>query len=91
METNLTKYKNDIDSLVKRGTILFDGLFYELRHELGDSYKKLPKERKEEIENCVFKGDYNGWYNESIALISQLIPDTAAAWKRRTVFRNWWE
>ena len=75
METNLTKYKNDIDSLVKRGVKLFDGLFYELRNELGDSYKKLPKERKEEIENCVFKGDYNGWYNESIALISQLIPD----------------
>lgn len=75
METNLTKYKNDIDSLVKRGVKLFDGLFYELRNELGDSYKKLSKERKEEIENCVFKGDYNGWYNESIALISQLIPD----------------
>lgn len=75
METNLTKYKNDIDSLVKRGAILFDGLFYELRHELGDSYKNMPKERKEEIEKCTFKDKYNEWYNESIALIRQLIPD----------------
>ena len=75
METNLTKYKNDIDSLIERGSKLYDGLLYELRDDLGGSYKKISKERKEEIEKCVFKSKYNEWYNESIALIKQLIPE----------------
>ena len=59
METNLTKYKNDIDSLIERGSKLYDGLLYELREDLGGSYKKISKERKEEIEKCVFKSKYN--------------------------------
>ena len=75
METNLTKYKKDIDSLIVRGAKLYDGLLCELREEFGNSYKELPKERREEIEKCVFKSKYNEWYNESISLIKQLIPE----------------
>lgn len=75
METNLTKYKKDIDTLIDRGAKLYDGLVWELRDELGNIYKNLSSERKEEIEKCVFKSKYNAWYNESIALIKQLIPE----------------
>lgn len=75
METNLTRYKKDIDNLIERGSKLYDGLIYELREDLGANYKKLSKERKEEIEKCVFKSRYNEWYNESIALIKQLMPE----------------
>lgn len=75
METNLTKYKKDIDALIVRGAKLYDGLLCELREEFGNSYNKLPKERREEIEKCVFKSKYNEWYNESISLIRQLIPE----------------
>ena len=74
METNLTKYKKDIDALIERGTKLYDGLLYELREELNN-YNKIPKVRREEIEKSVFKGKYDEWYNESISLIKQLIPE----------------
>jgi hypothetical protein len=75
METNLTKYQKDIDTLIERGAKLYDGLIYELRDDLGDTYKQIPKSRRAEMEKCEFKREYNSWYNESIALIKQLIPE----------------
>ena len=72
METNLTKYQKDIDTLIERGAKLYDGLIYELRDDLGDTYKQIPKSRRAEMEKCEFKREYNSWYNESIALIKQL-------------------
>lgn len=47
METNLTKYKKDIDTLIDRGAKLYNGLVWELRDELGNIYKNLSSERKE--------------------------------------------
>lgn len=75
METNLTKYKTDLESLITRGRDLHDGLIYELRNEMGDAYRKLPKERKEKISKCIFTSRYNEWYNESLVLIKQLMPE----------------
>ena len=75
METNLSKYKNDLQDLIERGDKLYYGLLNELKDELGIHYKKLPQERKNEIEKCKFKSHYDSWYNESIALIKQLIPE----------------
>ena len=75
METNLSKYKKDLQNLIDRGSKLYYGLINELKEELGDEYTKIPQERKSEIEECKFKSRYNSWYNESIALIKQLIPD----------------
>lgn len=75
MVTNLSKYKSDLQSLIERGDKLYYGLINELKDELGAQYKNLPQERKEEIEKCKFKSRYDSWYNESIALIKQLIPD----------------
>ena len=42
METNLTKYKKDIDNLIDRGSKLLYGLVYELRDDLEDAYKQIP-------------------------------------------------
>lgn len=78
METNLTKYKKDIDNLIDRGSKLLYGLVYELRDDLEDAYKQIPKKHRIEIEKCEFKSEYHAWYNESIALIKQLIPDRLA-------------
>lgn len=75
MVTNLSKYKNDLLALIERGDKLYYGLLNELKDELGVHYKKLSQEHKDEIEKCKFKSQYDSWYNESIALIKQLIPD----------------
>ena len=78
METNLTKYKTDLESLITRGSDLYDGLIYELRNDIGDEYRKLSKERKEKISQCKFTSRYNEWYNESLVLIKQLMPERLA-------------
>ena len=75
METNLTRYKKDIESLIERGVDLYYGLLNELKDECSKSYKKLSQEQRERVDKCKFKSRYNSWYNESIALIKQLIPD----------------
>ena len=78
MKTNLTKYQKDIDALIERGTRLFEGLIYELRDDLGEYYNCIPQKRKAEMAKCSFKSEYNSWYNESIALIRQLMPERLA-------------
>ena len=35
METNLTKYKKDVEDLIEKGFSLYKGLYYELRNELN--------------------------------------------------------
>ena len=57
METNLTKYKKDIDNLIDRGGKLLYGLVYELRDDLEDDYKQIPKKHRIEIEKSFYVGD----------------------------------
>lgn len=70
MESNITKYKEDLQSLIERGTLLLYGLYNEFSSEL-----KLDKATKESINKLSFKNYYNSWYNESLAVIKQLMPD----------------
>ena len=42
METNLTRYKKDLESLITNGTELYYGLLYELRDELKSEFAQLP-------------------------------------------------
>lgn len=72
---NITKYQKDIEQLEIQGNQLFYGLYNELQDEIGDAFRKLPKERKEAICKCTFKDKYNAWYNESLVVVKQLIPD----------------
>lgn len=70
MESNITKYKEDLQSLIERGKLLLYGLYNEF-----SSVVKLDKETKERIKKLSFKKNYNSWYNESLAVIKQLMPD----------------
>lgn len=75
MITNKEKYINDIDSLIKRGVILQRGLYNELRNEYEEAFNNLSDEDKKLFLNAKFKENYNAWYNESLALIKQLVPE----------------
>ena len=68
-------YKKDIDNLCERGRQLMLGLYNELRDEFEDSFKKLDPKIKADIEKESFKDKYNAWYNESLAVIKQLLPE----------------
>lgn len=72
MNTNLEKYKKDLDSLIERGVNLYYGLLNETKKvdELNCS-----SELKDKMKKCNFTKDYESWYGESICLIKQLMPD----------------
>lgn len=75
MESNITKYQNDLESLIRRGQNLYYGLYNEFSKEYKVQIEKLPKETQIEIKKCSFKNNYNSWYNESLSLIKQLMPE----------------
>ncbi|MBQ4449681.1 MAG: HEPN domain-containing protein [Prevotella sp.] len=73
MESKITKYRKDLESLINRGTLLYYGLYNEFSSEF--KVNKLDKETQEKIKKCSFKDNYNSWYNESLALIKHLMPE----------------
>lgn len=75
MESNITKYQNDLNALIIRGQNLYYGLYNEFSNEYKGQIAKLPKEKQVEIKKCSFKNHYNAWYNESLSLIRQLMPE----------------
>lgn len=70
-----TKYEEDINSLVVKGDEMYKGLIYELRDEKDSVYKSLSKQDKELFKNFSFSDKYHAWYNESLRLIVQLMPE----------------
>ena len=72
---NIAKYQKDIEHLEVQGHKLLYGLYNELQDEIGESFRKLSKEQKEEICKYTFKDKYNEWYNESLTIVKQLMPD----------------
>ena len=70
MESNITKYQKDLESLIDHGQLLLYGLYNELSDEL-----KIDKQLKDKIKKLSFRQDYNSWYNEALAVIKQLLPD----------------
>lgn len=75
MESNIDKYKKDLDLLIKQGASLLFGLYNEFSSEYAALIKKLDKDTQEKINKSTFKDKYNAWYNESLALIKQLVPE----------------
>ena len=71
MESNITKYQKDLDLLIKRGKQLLFGLY----NEFSDEIENLDEETKEQFSKYTFKEKYNSWYNESLAVIKQLMPE----------------
>ena len=75
MESNITKYKKDLKSLIQRGLSLHYGLYNEFSKEYRTEISKLEKDVQELIKNSSFKDKYNSWYNESLVVIKQLMPE----------------
>lgn len=75
MESNISKYQKDLESLITRGNHLLLGLYNEFSSEFGPRIKKFDKDLMEKIKKHSFKDKYNAWYNESLVLIKQLVPE----------------
>lgn len=75
MSSVIDRYKSDLKRLIEDGNNLTYGLYNELSEFLKKDLGSLPEEKRDKIKKCHFKSGYNAWYNESLALIRQLIPD----------------
>lgn len=73
--TNKYVYIKDLDSLIKRGVALQRGLYNELKDEYREAFNKLSAADKELFLKSNFKYDYQAWYNESLVVIKQLMPE----------------
>lgn len=69
------KYKQDIEKLCDKGDHLLRGLYYELLQSKPDEFKKADKKILEQFKDESFKDKYHSWYNESLCLIKQLMPE----------------
>ena len=78
----IDRYKTDLEKLIHEGEYLMYGLYNELSRYLKDDFKALSKEQKDLIKKHRFKENYNAWYNESLVLIKQLIPDRIEDFKQ---------
>ena len=71
MTTNLERYRKDLDKLIEKGQRLQLGLIKEL-----GMLDQL--ENKEELLKSIkplnFNSNYEDWYTESLAIITQLLP-----------------
>lgn len=74
MESNITKYQKDIESLSQRGRLLLFGLY----NELGKEYKipeNMPEKERTLFKSLTFLDKYNSWYNEALIVVKQLMPE----------------
>jgi len=74
METNLSKYQEDLDRLIDHGQLLYYSLALELNVVEERSKKQLLK-IFEGKELPSFKKEYEAWYSEAMQVIKQVIPD----------------
>lgn len=74
---NLERYKNDYKKLCDLGNALYYGFICENhKHpKMKKDYDSLSKDNKEIGEKYGFSLCYHGWYNESLRLIKQLMPE----------------
>lgn len=76
-ENNLSKYNKDYGDLCDLGIYLQFGFMYENREDIRftDSYNELSDKQKAAGKKFGFSMFYNGWYNEALRLIKQLMPE----------------
>ena len=76
MESNLEKYRKEIKDLCKNGLFLQIGLRNEMQiHYTNSELKGLSEDDVKKIKEASFKDKYQKWYNASLAVIRQLLPD----------------
>lgn len=85
MPTNLDRFKQDIDALLKLGARLEMAMQYETTPtEFKAAVKKQLKSETDEFLKGLpsFKQEYQRWYSEALALLRQLLPDRVADFTR---------
>jgi hypothetical protein len=77
MQSNLDRYKKDLESLIARGEELFNAMQAEcFPKQFKTEIEKLGDKGKEYIKNLPsFKTTYQSWYSEAKVLVRQLLPD----------------
>ncbi|HJH27910.1 MAG TPA: hypothetical protein C5S37_14380 [Methanophagales archaeon] len=74
MNTNLSKYKKDLDRLIAQGRLLY----YSMALDLDVADQKSKKQLKEMFKDKklpLFQDEYETWYSESLQVIKQILPD----------------
>lgn len=69
--TNLSKYQQDLERLVKKGGKLLYGLGQENFSELSEAEKIAYKGK----ESADFRSNYEDWYSESFEILRQILPN----------------
>lgn len=74
---NLEKYREDYKKLKKYGNALQYGFLFEHRKhpDCKKIYNELDAEKKKIAEEYAFSVKYNAWYNESLRLVRQILPE----------------
>lgn len=74
---NLEKYKEDYKKLKEYGNALQYGFIYDYKKhpKIKKLFDELDDETKKTAEKHPFSKCYNAWYNESLRLIKQLLPE----------------
>lgn len=76
MESNLDKYRKEIQDLREEGLYLKFGLRNEMHINFTDSeLEGLSEDIVKRIKKATFNDKYQKWYNASLAAIKQLLPD----------------
>ncbi len=74
MQSNIEKYKEDLNKLIDKGNLLHVAMQFECYPE--EINKKLGREAKKVIKELPdFNMEYQAWYSESKAVLKQLLPD----------------
>lgn len=76
MQSNLDKYKADLEKLVNKGKLLQVAMEYDCFPERIEEIYGKDKDGKELLEGLPsFGKEYQSWYSESFAVVKQLLPD----------------
>ena len=76
MESNLDKYKKEVEDLIREGAWLQIGLRNEMKMAIPkDCFTSSSEDIAKRIREATFKDKYQKWYNASLAAIKQLLPD----------------
>ena len=68
METNFAKYKDDLESLIAKGEVLLSQIQVDKSTNKNSIFKTINNPDE-------FRKNYNAWYNESLRIIKQLMPE----------------
>lgn len=80
MESNIQKYKDEIERLVAQGSQLHAAMRLAFTEDKFRSALKMVLKNDKEVSEYLnslpsFVGDYQTWYSEALVLLKQLLPD----------------